>query len=422
MPSDSQKPPLDEVMIAMDVVDTLRHRKLLVDRELNSDDREEKLIERLRELYASQGIDVPDSVLAEGVNALEQDRFSYKPPESGLSVKLAHAYINRGKWGRRLGIGLLVLLAVGIGYHFLVTAPQQRQLDQQVTELNAEMKTLSSEIETVDQEINLLQQELETISAGASGNLDAMQQQAHRNAGQAIAKAREYLDSARELGTGLSIDSNNFKSEVSAITNNLARQQELIGNAKSSLSEAQTAVDTIQVMADLPGALSAERDAVFQIARVDEAKQRAESIYNDSLAALRAGDVSTARTSYAMLRDLRQQLAVSYRLQIVSRPDEYSGLWRIPEANPDARNYYLVVEALGADGIPLTLPQLNEEDGQIYEVNKWALRVSEFQFTQVSADKQDDGIIQDRVVGTKQAGFLEPEYSIQTTGETITSW
>jgi hypothetical protein len=196
----------------------------------------------------------------------------------------------------------------------------------------------------------------------------------------------------------------------------------LIENAKSSLSEAQTTINAIQVMADLPGALSSERDAILQIARVDEAKQTAESIYNDSLAALRAGDVSTAQSSYSMLRELRRQLAVSYRLQIVSRPDEYSGVWRIPDANPDAKNYYLVVEALGADGIPLTLPQLNEEDGKTYDVNKWGVRVSEFQFTQVGADKQDDGIIQDRVVGSKRTGFLEPEYSIQTSGETITSW
>ena len=57
---------LDDVMLAMDVVDTLRHRERLVERELNEDMREEQLIERLRELYKSQGIDVPDRIIDEG--------------------------------------------------------------------------------------------------------------------------------------------------------------------------------------------------------------------------------------------------------------------------------------------------------------------------------------------------------------------
>nr|MDJ0956301.1 DUF6384 family protein [Arenicellales bacterium] len=55
--------PLDDVMLAMDVVDTLRHQQLLVERELNTEDRDKKMMDRLREIYASQGIEVPDHVL-----------------------------------------------------------------------------------------------------------------------------------------------------------------------------------------------------------------------------------------------------------------------------------------------------------------------------------------------------------------------
>jgi uncharacterized protein DUF6384 len=72
---------LDDLMLAMDVVDTLRHRERLVERELNEEVREEQLIERLRALYKSQGMDVPDSVIAEGVKALKDSRFVYTPPK-----------------------------------------------------------------------------------------------------------------------------------------------------------------------------------------------------------------------------------------------------------------------------------------------------------------------------------------------------
>ena len=43
--------PLDEVMLAMDVVDTLRHRQDLAVRELGTDAKERQLIDKLRDIY-----------------------------------------------------------------------------------------------------------------------------------------------------------------------------------------------------------------------------------------------------------------------------------------------------------------------------------------------------------------------------------
>ena len=77
--------PLDEVMLAMDVVDTLRHRRNLVERELSEEDRDTRLIERLREIYRNQGIDVPDSVLAAGV-AAQAWRTPWPRPICGTST------------------------------------------------------------------------------------------------------------------------------------------------------------------------------------------------------------------------------------------------------------------------------------------------------------------------------------------------
>ena len=45
---------LDDLMMAMDVVDTLRHRERLIERELNEEVREEQLIARLRALQESR--------------------------------------------------------------------------------------------------------------------------------------------------------------------------------------------------------------------------------------------------------------------------------------------------------------------------------------------------------------------------------
>ena len=85
----SEKMDLSEVMLAMDVVDTLRHHRSLVERELQSEEREADLVERLRKLYADQGLEVSDELIAKGVKAMREERFAYRPPPRGVKTALA---------------------------------------------------------------------------------------------------------------------------------------------------------------------------------------------------------------------------------------------------------------------------------------------------------------------------------------------
>ena len=294
--------PLDDVMLAMDVVDTLRHRQLLVERELNTEAREQTLIKRLREIYAAQGIDVPDHVLAEGVAALDEERFVYTPPEPGWRVTLAHLYITRGTWGKALLAILAMIIAVAIVYTTMISGPQQRRL------------------------------------------------------------------------------------------------------------------------AALPGELATQRQAIIELTEVPEARERAQQYLVQGRAALREEDADAAGKAVVSLKELRAQLEQEYTVRIISRPGESSGVWRMPDVNTDARNYYVIVEAVTADGSTLTLPVRNEEDGKIYKVNKWALRVSEQLYEQIAADKSDDGIIQQRDFGVKRRGQLTPDYAMPTTGAALTDW
>ena len=82
----------------------------------------------------------------------------------------------------------------------------------------------------------------------------------------------------------------------------------------------------------------------------------------------------------------------------------------------------LVVEAVPPRGGPLRIPVTSEEDGRTRAVSAWGLRVDEATFNRVAADKRDDGIIQDNVVGRKRRGVLDREYTVPTTGAAITEW
>lgn len=127
--------PLDDVMLAMDVVDTLRHNQDLVTRELSEGNREQQLIDKLREIYRQQGIDVPDHILKEGVTALSQSRFVYTPPKPGLGTTLARFYVARRRWLPALTTAV-VLLAVAFGGYFLAYKPfEQSQIEAARNEL-----------------------------------------------------------------------------------------------------------------------------------------------------------------------------------------------------------------------------------------------------------------------------------------------
>ena len=120
---------LDDLMLAMDVVDTLRHQDSLVARELDETRRDAELIERLRRLYQGQGIEVPDRVLVEGVRALKESRFAYTPPGPGLGTALARLWVARAKVGKGLMAGAA---ALGLGwgaYEFGIAAPERQRAE-----------------------------------------------------------------------------------------------------------------------------------------------------------------------------------------------------------------------------------------------------------------------------------------------------
>jgi hypothetical protein len=135
---------------------------------------------------------------------------------------------------------------------------------------------------------------------------------------------------------------------------------------------------------------------------------------------VRAADLGSARSSLAALQDLSSRLDREYELRIVLQGS--TGVWRVPDVSSEARNYYIIVQAISPDGEPLTLPIKSEEDGQVRRVNKWGLRVDEATFQSIADDKRDDGIIQKNRFGVKRPGYLDPEYLMPTTGAAITSW
>ena len=367
---------LDDIMIAMDVVDTLRHREDLVRRELNEEGREAELIARLRKIYHDQGIEVPDHVLADGVKALKESRFTYAPPPGGMRRSLFTLWAKRASYGKRTGIAALALFGSYFAYDRMIAAPA-RLVDEQ------------ARIEISETLPKALRQAHADVVAVAPGDGIAKQ------------KADALLaDGERALRDG---DRDRAAS---------ARRQ--LAALRDELRGAQAAGQTLrQVHAE-----------VLAVAVDNAAKQKANALLADGERLARAGDKVGAAKAASDLQTLKADLLREYTLTIVSRAGEPSLVRRRPprSTGSDARNHYVIVEAMAPDGSKLSLPIRNEEDGITRNVTKFGMRIPQATYDAIARDKRDDGIVQRNRFGVKRRGVLEPEYLMPFDGGTITSW
>jgi hypothetical protein len=190
----------------------------------------------------------------------------------------------------------------------------------------------------------------------------------------------------------------------------------------------------IELTETLPKQLAAAHAAVIAEARVQPARDRADALLRDGQAILaRSKDVLLngqtaipadlgilARTTLASLDELHAKLVQTYQLRIVANGT--TGFYRISNEFEGARNHYIVVEAIAPDGNTLTLPVTNEETGRVDRVKTWGVRVPQATFDAVARDKRDNGIIENRIMGEKLRGELDPRYKMQVLGGAVTSW
>ena len=297
----NDKAPLEDIMAAMDVVDTLRHDQSIAQRELDGEGRRARLLERLRNMYAAQGIEVPDHVLEQGIDALEQERFQYTPVKPSWRTKLARLWITRGRWGKPLAL-IAVIAVLLYGLYFVFEVMPKRKL-----------------------------------------------------------------------------------------------------------------------AANLPNEISLHLQQIQEVAKDPNINARAQLYAQNATRALDSKDYQQAKNALQNIENMKRELNLVYDIRVISRTNENSGVFRNPPGN-NVRNFYLIVEAIDSNNQVVELSITNEENNKVEQKKTWGLRVDEATFYKIASDKQDDGIIQNNKVGSKLAGYLEPEYSIPTTGATITEW
>ncbi len=349
---------LNDLMLTMDVADTLRYQEQLIERELSAADTDRAMIDKVRRMYEAQGIEVSERIIAEAVAALREERFTYKPPDKDANTSLARFYVNRGFWSKTVLITLALLFCAVMAYQWFVAGPAQRRQAKAT-------KTVETTWAKFQQS-----QPMATIAAAGKKRYDA---------------AKKALAS---------------------------------GNTK----QVDAKVKELEQLTTLPLQLEKSLKQSLNAAKEKRAREIANNYYEEGRAALERGNVEIAAKAGQNLAELDKVLQTEYQLNIVSRPNESSGSMRIPPNNPTAQNYYIIIEAVTDEGEKVTLPITSEEDGKKRSVSKWGFRVSRDEYDRVRRDKMDDGIIQNSRFGVKKKGYLSFEYMIPTTGGAILDW
>jgi Family of unknown function (DUF6384) len=406
--------PLDEVMLAMDIVDTLRHDRSTVDRELDAETRDEVLIERIKQIYAGQGIEVTDDLIRKGVEALKQDRFAYVPPKPSFALRMAQVYVDRWKWFKRTAITSALVSGGWVAYQL----PQQWQDSRAYAAYENRVEELGTRVDRFDQRLARVK------------HWHDVQKAADEPVRAAIARLVDEVDSTlkftiaqrADLAAIAAVDADRFAKQAQETESAISHDLAVLGGMEAALNlteQKSSAADRLNALAArFRSAATVLADAALKPADqaiVNGVRQQAE-------AALRAGDALLAEASMQRLDQIAAQLSQVYELRIVSQAGVKSGVWRYPVDNPKGRNYYLVVEAISESGLVLSLPIRNEETQKIEQVNRYAVRVPESVYESVKADKRDNGLIDDGLVGTKRRGELEVDFKMPINGGYITEW
>jgi len=172
----------------------------------------------------------------------------------------------------------------------------------------------------------------------------------------------------------------------------------------------------------LPDQIQAARDKAYNLASTPELKNQAEDIYESGVLDIQDRNIEAAQVKISELEKLGRNLSQSYQLRIVSRFNEASGIYLDSKVNSNVRNFYLIVEAVDASGNVLSVDIEDEEYKTVKRVTKYGVRVPKSVFDSVAADKKDDQIIQDDILGEKRRGLLEPKLKFGPATGYIVDW
>lgn len=471
---------LSEQLGAMSIIDDLRHQQMVVAEHLDLPRRRADVEQRIRDYYAAHNIPVDDALIAQGVRAYFDGRLEFRPAAPGkLAGLLSRLYTARSRHASiyRLWLGCAAAsLAMWGGMHYLDHWRLQRDSREHVAQLVQVLEQArASQKQAIEQAVRL---------AGRSGAAQAQLRPAAGMLAQVQAGLKETEPVLKQdVPDPGAITADNRSAFLAAVDRRKAETQ----SAQAVLAQAQGTLQRLDQMLDAQSALlelqrqyneavlwnapavrqqvravqqaleqadgagagaarqavkelgtqlaaasAAEahlkdvREAVARLGRMGlpgDDKKRVDALAQAAFSAAAQLDAGRVKELAAQLEALLDFARLPLTILVADRDGVRSGVERNYNAS-GGKSWYLIVEALDADGNNVQVPVRSVETGEQAWTEFYGVRVSREQYQAVKAEKQSTGHVESRSMGSKPANSLTVRYArtLKAQPDMITEW
>ncbi|KQV90552.1 hypothetical protein ASD15_00190 [Massilia sp. Root351] len=464
----------------MSIIDDLRHRQMVVAEHLDLPRRRADAEQRIRNYYAAHNIPVDDALVAQGVRAYFDGRLEFRPAAPGkLAGLLSRLYVKRGEHAKAYGLWLgcaATCLAMWGGMNYRDHWRLHRDSREHVAQLAEVLEQArASQKDVIAQAVQLagrsgaahaqlrpaaamlaqvqagLQQteatlkdaapEADAITADNRGAFLAAlgQRKAEAQSAQAVLTQAQHTLQRLELMLGAQSAMLALQRQYSeAVLWNAPAIRQQVRKVQLALEEnngagataAQLAVTELGTQlaqaALAEGHLQDVRQVVSLLGKMGlsgDDRLRVQALSQSALSAAAQLDAGRVEALAAQAEALLSFARLPLNILVADRDGVRSGVERNYNAS-GGKSWYLIVEALDAEGNNVQVPVRNAETGDSTWTEFYGVRVSRSEYERVKAEKQSSGHVDSREMGSKPANSLTVRYArtLKAQPDTITEW
>ncbi|MFH1072179.1 MAG: DUF6384 family protein [Nanoarchaeota archaeon] len=465
------EPRIQELVAIMEKASELRRQDEEIKRFLD-DEVKTEIKERIYATAKETGEQLTDEYVDAAVDWVYDQLDRFKEPKPGFRKTLATLYVDRAKIGRRYGVPVVVLgviASAAIGLTSLFTARdnsrKERDVEKRIERIYGERSSLDSQLlslASTDVSGIVNSDELKKTMAGSQELLkstkpffeefcsngtadDDITQQNYRSAAQKAGSIEQTLRSVESnIGSGKAIIQTHndiletrqgLDALIGQITSSnppqvfMERAQSVYASGIASLDNRQLEdgkryrreLSDIGEQAHLFVILPSELDKVYAsikaIATEPAAIDQADQQYAEARNYVETVNIPSLQQSLDKLKNMEAVLNQEYVVRVINKEGLKSGDDRYYTDKDGKRlsGYYLIMEALDANGNVLPQKIMSEETHEVKSVQMWGERVPQEVWEVVASDKQDNGIIEHDEYARKKRGYLT--WTIEMTGD-----
>lgn len=466
---------------AMALIDDMRGQRMLVQQHVDIPERRREVAKRIADYYASRSIEVSTKEIEEGVKAFFSSRLTFEEPKRGpLTQRLVQLYLVRDRWLKKAVVTAMVVCGLTGGAFYTRHEMDVSRTNASMAQMNAAIelhktltaqlldyeslmkgheeavktqqppKSLSRILDSARPDLDKVRSLLSIVLA-APNPLHAQEQTASlqfKQENATLAQAQSLLKESIEPKFSVATElMSAFKSYTTTCATApflgaLARYPAVMLEKKSAVLLALEQADTKGV-APATAALKLLDAAVVTSSQMEPFDQQITSaVHAFADMKLSSGDqsiandlVQSARKALSSLDDTKARAALtelnaglqyaqsSLTFNIVDRAGIKSGVERNYKGS-GGKSWFVIAEATDALNVAHEVPIKSVETGRKAFAKLFGVRVAYDEYLRVKADKQADGHVDNRVIGTKPANTFAIKFSsrIYESPDTILEW